>query len=340
MALHAVTLVFEDGRAVRIQARDDETVYAAALRQNVRIATDCLEGACATCKAFCTAGTFALGDYSEQALSDDERAQGYTLCCQARPRSDGVIEFAYASQQALARVPAATYPLRVQRVERVSPSVVRLDLERRIDAPLGFLPGQYVHLRVPGTPALRSYSMANAPEQTEVLSFYVKLLAGGAMSDYAASRAQPGDAIDAIGPFGHFYLRAPVRPIVMVAGGTGLAPMLSMLEHLAQRGGCAHPIHLLYGVNTPDEFFGQEQLAALAGRGLALDVERIPVEAAPGWSGPAGHVTVLLREALIAGGDCDAYLCGPPAMVEAAQTWLAQHGVARQRVHTEKFVAS
>jgi NAD(P)H-flavin reductase len=141
------------------------------------------------------------------------------------------------------------------------------------------------------------------------------------------------------GPFGRFYLRTPVRPVLMVAGGTGLAPMLSMLDHMVHTGASAQPVHLLVGANRPDELFCTDRIAGYAEKGLRLTAEYAVVEPGPGWNGAAGHVTGLLRDALVAE-DSDVYLCGPPPMIEAAQRWLSAGGVDSGRVHSEKFLPS
>ncbi|MSQ72756.1 MAG: 2Fe-2S iron-sulfur cluster binding domain-containing protein [Betaproteobacteria bacterium] len=357
MKTHPITLLFEDGRSRRIEAGEAETVYAAALRHRIRLVTDCLEGACATCKARCTRGDFVLRDYSDEALSADEAKQGYTLTCQMLPRSECVVELPYGSGRVVLDEEPAEHGGVVAAVERVSSTVVRLDIETGTESAAegsrpAFLPGQYVHIRIPGTTAWRSYSFANPAAQPGPLRFYIKLLEGGVMSEYARDRARAGDAIRLDGPYGHFYLREPRRPILMVAGGTGLAPMLSMLDELAKQGGSdqpsdpshpihpIHPIHLLYGANAPDEFFAQAQLAAYAQRGLRFTHELVALHGDGAWRGASGHVTEHLRPGLIHGGDCDAYLCGPPVMIEAAQAWLQAAGLAAQSIHAERFVAS
>jgi benzoate/toluate 1,2-dioxygenase reductase subunit len=334
MAKHKVTLLFEDGRSVVIDADEADTIYLAALKSRIRIETDCLEGACATCKGLCTQGEYFLDDYSDEALSDEEAQRREVLTCQMHPTSDCVIEYPYESSLALRTAPE-TIGGRVAEIETVAESVVRLVVEPETE--LTFLPGQYVHLRVPDTDQHRSYSFANPPATTDRLEFYVKVLESGAMSDYVSRRAKPGDAMPITGPFGHFYLRPPVRPIVMVAGGTGLAPMLSMFDHLTGSGGTEQPIRLLYGANSPAELFALDHLN---GVGLPLETKLAVVASAAGWEGHVGHVTELLGPDLVAGGDVDVYLCGPPPMIEAAESWLLANGVPTGQVHAEKFLPS
>lgn len=340
MTSHRVTLVFEDGRTASITADEADSIYLAALKSRVRLETDCLEGTCATCKGLCTEGEYTLDDYLEEALSAEEAARREVLTCQMHVTTDAVIEFPYESSLALRDEPA-TRPGRVAEIETVSSAVVRLVVEVEDgEAPLGFLAGQYVHLGVPGTEAQRSYSFANPPAETNRLEFFIKALDEGVMSEYVSVRARAGDEMPVTGPFGRFYLRPLERPVLMVAGGTGLAPMLSMMDDMIARGATGQPVHLLYGANTPDELFAADRLAGYAGAGLELTVERAVVETAAGWDGPTGHVTALLRTELINGGDCDAYLCGPPPMIEAAESWLRDAGVEGARIHAEKFIAS
>jgi benzoate/toluate 1,2-dioxygenase reductase subunit len=336
MSSHDIALVFEDGVTRRIRARGDQSLYLAALSHGVRLLTDCREAACGTCKALCVDGKVALEDYSSEALSAAEAGQGYTLPCQGQARSDCVLELPYAS--VLAELPTVP-PLitRVAAVERVARAVVRLDLDPGGAAAPGFLPGQYAHLAVPGTAQRRSYSFGTAPGAAGPLRFYVKLIEGGAMSSYVAGRARLGDEIALDAPFGHFYLRRPARPIVMVAGGTGLAPMLSMLDQLAALG-ATPPVRLLYGAAAPADRFAVEQLQGYRAKGMALDLDCSVVTPTADWTGAVGHVTDLLQADRVAGAEF--YLCGPPAMIEAAQRRLAAFGVLAAHIHAETFLPS
>ncbi len=333
-----ITFVFEDGRTAAVRALQNETVYSAALRANVRLQSDCLEGACATCKAHCVRGEFSLEDYSDEALSDEEGRERYVLMCRMKATSDCVLELPYEASLALAEHAPARFTGRVERVAGVSSSVYRMDVAPDGGPRVAFLPGQYVHLQVPGTSLARAYSFANAPEAAGPYTFYVKALPRGVMSEYVAMRPRSGDPIGMVGPYGQFYLRPVKRPLLMVAGGTGLAPMLAMLEHLAHTGGCAQPIGLLYGVNEADERFALEQLHAYRDAGLPLAIECAAVAGGAGCT--PGHVTSLLHEDRIHGGDCDVYLCGPPPMIDAANRWLHARGVDAKRVHAERFLPS
>lgn len=331
--MHSITAIFEDGRAVRFSARPGEVVYQSAYRASLQLAHDCLEGACGECKAWCTEGEFDLDDYSDEALSDEERRQGQTLLCKMVPRSSCVIELPYPSGFAEAREPASIHA-RLADIERVSSAVVRTRLE--VAEPVDFLPGQYANLSVPGAGVSRAYSFANPPGRP-ALEFYHKLVPGGAMSTYLQDRARAGDAITLSPPAGHFYLRDNGRPLLLVAGGTGLAPFLAMLRSLAENARSDRPIRLLIGVNAAAEFFADAQLAELA-ETLPLRVERIAVSN-EAWAGPTGYVTQLLRDDMVADSP-EIYLCGPPAMIESCSAWLVERGVDRRSIRAEKFLPS
>jgi benzoate/toluate 1,2-dioxygenase reductase subunit len=334
--MHEITSIFEDSKTVKFLARHNEIVYQAALRSGIRLEHDCLEGACGECKALCTQGEFELDDYSDEALSAHEREQGYTLLCRMKVKAPCVIELPYPSRHLAAQYEPQWMDATVVAVEAVSSSVRRMVIRVKTEA-LRFLPGQYVHIEVPGTGLFRSYSFANSPGE-EDLEFFLKVYPEGAMSDYLHQRARAGDTIRIRGPVGHFYLRAVRRPLLMVAGGTGLSPMLSMLRTLATLRSGVPPIHMIYGVNEASEFFGQSELESLAMK-LPLTIERVAVSPC-GWQGSTGHVTMLLRPDLIGSGEYDVYLCGPPPMIEAASAWLQNNGVGADKVHAERFISS
>jgi benzoate/toluate 1,2-dioxygenase reductase subunit len=226
-------------------------------------------------------------------------------------------------------------------MENVSVNVVKLDLGVRGDADAwpSFMPGQYVNIGIPDAGQNRSYSFANSPGARERLTFYIKILESGVMSDFLRGRAKQGDLVNIEGPFGHFYLRGQERPILMMAGGTGLAPMLSMLDQMASIETCRKPVHLLYGVNNADEFFGIRQIESYASKGIDLTYETISLNGSADWDGRSGHVTELLNEKLVRDNP-EIYLCGPPPMIDAANAWFEKIGIDQNFVYSEKFVPS
>lgn len=333
---YTVTCVFEDGASVRFSSSPLETIYQAAIRSGLKLETDCREGACGTCMARRADGEADLGDISDEALSEEQQAQGFVLSCQLRAQSDLVLEFAYPLS--LLKKETVVVAATVAAVEPVADGVMRLLLKAQAGAP-EFLPGQYVNIGIPGGSARRSYSFANPSVAGEEMEFFVRLLEHGAMSDYLRDRAAVGDEVRLQGPLGQFFLRSPRGgPLVMVAGGTGLAPMLSMLATLAAREGERPRVILLYGANHPGELFALERIKAY---GDWIDLRTIVVRGDAGWSGPTGFVTGLLGEGSVdQAALADAYLCGPPPMIDAARAALIDLGVPTARIFAEKFLPS
>ncbi|WP_263253536.1 benzoate 1,2-dioxygenase electron transfer component BenC [Saccharopolyspora rosea] len=332
---HRVALSFEDGVTRFVSCAPHETVAEASYRARINIPLDCRDGACGTCKAFCESGDYDGGDYIEDALSDDEAAAGYVLPCQLMPRSDLVLRI--ASTSTAAKTAAATHSATLTEIRRHSDTTVGFTLELDDRDALSFLPGQYVNVRVPGTDVTRSYSFSSGPED-KTTSFLVRLTDGGVMSTYLREHAEIGDRVEFTGPMGTFFLREPARPALFLAGGTGLAPLLSMLEALAGSAP-AHPVHLLYGVTTDADLVGLPELRHYAETvpGFGFDC----CVADENSTAPnKGFVTSLLTPELLRGGDVDVYLCGPPPMVEAVRDRLRTDGVEPVNFYTEKFAVA
>jgi anthranilate 1,2-dioxygenase reductase subunit len=333
---HTITCLFEDGSSVGVQASPIESVYQACLRHGLTLQTDCREGACAVCKGRLLSGEGRIGDVSREALTEEEEAEGFLLSCQFRVKSNCVIEFPYSLSLIKGAVSSVTAT--IVAVTEVARNVARLLVRTTGKAP-AFLPGQYANLTVPGKVPARSYSYANRPEDSQALEFFIRLLPQGQMSDYLRSAQCVGETIELTGPYGHFFLRPPrSRRLIMVAGGTGLAPMLSILDTLeASTDASNRPqVSLLYGANEPAELFAQERLAA---KRDWVTCATIVVAGDAQWSGPTGFVTKLIDPALTAG-DPDAYLCGPPPMIESARQALVDLGVPAKRIFAEKFSPS
>ncbi len=329
---HQVALAFEDGVTRFISCRDDQTVADASYRQRINIPLDCRDGACGTCKAFCESGQFDGGTYIDDALPADEAAAGYVLPCSMKPRSDLVLQIASTSE--VAKTQAATYTGKVVELQRLSATTVRFGVEIPNRGQLAFLPGQYVNIAVPGTDVTRSYSFSNAPHE-ERLTFLVKLAPGGAMSGYLTDRAAVGDALTFTGPHGSFFLRETDRPVLLLAGGTGLAPILAMLRKL-RAAGSHRKAHLIYGVSTDDDLVELDTLAEVAAglNGFSWDYcVSDPTSAAEN----KGYVMSLMRPEHLYDGDVAIYLCGPPPMVESVRKHVAEAGIEPTGFYYEKF---
>lgn len=329
---HQVALSFEDGVTRFITCAPDQTVADASYRQRINIPLDCRDGACGTCKAFCESGEYDGGTYIDDALTAAEAERGYVLPCSMSPKSDLVLRI--ASTSAVAKTQAATYPATLTALERLSPTTMSVTLKTPNRDELAFLPGQYVNIAVPGTDQTRSYSFSSAPDE-EHLSFLVKMTPGGVMSEYLTERAKPGDELSFTGPHGSFFLRETDRPVLLLAGGTGLAPILSILRKM-RACGSKRPAHLIYGVTTDDDL-----VETGAVNELAADIENLTWDycvADPGSAAPnKGYVTKLIQDEHLHGGDVAVYLCGPPPMVEAVREHFAADGFEPTGFYYEKF---
>ncbi|KXP04008.1 benzoate 1,2-dioxygenase electron transfer component BenC [Tsukamurella pseudospumae] len=337
---HQVALAFEDGVTRFISVDPGQTVADASYRQRINIPLDCRDGACGTCKARCESGSYDGGTYVEDALTAAEAEQGYCLPCSMSPTSDLVLQI--ASTSAVAKTQVGEFAATVTGLDRLTPSTVGLRLRADERDRLAFLPGQYVNIAVPGSgvdgapDAERSYSFASHPDD-EGLEFLVKLIpGGGAMSDWLTGRAAVGDRVTFRGPLGSFFLREADRPALLVAGGTGLAPMLSMLRSMRTRDP-GRTVQLLYGVSQDRDVTQLDVLAQLREDLSAFDFEHC-VSAADSTAAHRGHVTDILRTAHLHGGDVAVYLCGPPPMIEGFRAELDRLGITPTGFYYEKFL--
>lgn len=331
---HQITLRFEDGATQTLPCRAGESVADAALRNRISIPLDCRDGVCGTCKATCVSGDYQHGDYVDDALSAEEARAGRVLTCQMRPQSDCVVEIAAASQAA----GVATYHGRITASRMLSPTTLTFSVALDDRHALSFLPGQYVNVQVPGSDQTRAYSFSSGPSDPEA-SFVVRNVPQGLMSEWLRERARVGDAISFRGPMGSFYLRPLERPVLFLAGGTGLAPFLSMLAKLADDGAASMPIHLIFGVTRDEDRVAIDVLDAYTRR-LPNFSYRCTV-ADPQSSHPhKGYVTAHIDARQLHGGDVDVYLCGPPPMVDAVRSYLDREGLTPRHFYYEKFAGA
>lgn len=327
---YKIALNFEDGVTRFIDCEPDEKVSDAAFRQKINVPMDCRDGVCGTCKCRCEEGSYKLGDYLEDAMTEAEAEERHVLTCQMMPTSDCVVSVPASSLAC--KTGAQAVAAEVIAVDRLSDTSFRLRV--RPDSAPDFLPGQYVNVSIPGTAGTRAYSFSSHPKAGEA-SFLIRNIPGGMMSSYLAERAKPGDRLELTGPMGAFYLRPVTRPLLFLAGGTGLAPFLSMLELLAASG-TDQPVRMFYAVTRDSDLVELERLKDLAARLPDLTLHTIVADADSAHP-KKGFVTDHLNAGDLWDGVADVYLCGPPPMVEAVRAHLVKVGIMPATFHFEKF---
>ena len=331
---YRVALNFEDGITRFIDVKDGEKLLDAAYRNKINLPMDCSDGVCGTCKCRCEAGAYELGDeYLDEALTADEAAQGMVLTCQMVLKSDCTVAVPMASSAC--KIKPAQQHGSIMEVAQLSPSTILLKLA--LEQPAEFLAGQYVQLDIPGTAHSRAYSFSTKPGTKEA-GFLIRNVPGGRMSGWLSAGAKRSDKMSFTGPFGSFYLRAVERPVLMLAGGTGLAPLLSMLELLAENG-TDQKLHLIYGVTRDGDLVETDRLDDLAARLPSFSWTSCVADSQSTHS-RKGYVTEHLAGTPVEAGDCDVYLCGPPPMVEAVRQSFAVRGFTPSRFLYEKFAVS
>ncbi|HZO60001.1 MAG TPA: 2Fe-2S iron-sulfur cluster binding domain-containing protein [Solirubrobacterales bacterium] len=316
-----------------IDCGEEESVLDAAFRHGYNLVYGCREGQCSACKAYLLEGEVVLKPYSTFALSESEETNGYTLLCRAMPEEDLVVELLHYDPD--------NYKLEheirdgrgvVTAVEALTHDIRRLELEVVEPADFSFLPGQYVDVWIPGSDdARRSFSMANLPGDGRI-ELIVKRYEGGRFSSLLDGAISPGDELRFTGPYGAFHLRDSDRPILMVAGGSGMAPILSLLRRLADEGS-DRPVRFFYGARSEQDLFYLDLIQELGAR--LPDFEFVPV---------IGFVHEPACACIEAGemDDPEIYMCGPPPMIDAMIELACEvHGIDESsRIFHDKFTTS
>ncbi|WP_429932732.1 benzoate 1,2-dioxygenase electron transfer component BenC [Agrobacterium vitis] len=330
MTDYKIALNFEDGVTRFIDCKDSEKVLDAAYRKKINLPMDCSDGVCGTCKCRAESGTYDLGDdFIDDALTADEAKSGLVLTCQMKPTSDCVI--AVPTTSASCKTGQQRFQATVASVAPHNDAAIVLEMD--VDAAPTFLAGQYVNIAVPGSTQSRSYSFSSKPGENRI-SFLIKKIPGGVMSNWL-EQAKIGATLDLTGPLGSFYLRDVQRPLLFLAGGTGLAPFLSMLEVLAQQQS-SQTIHLIYGVTRDLDLVLVDQLEAFTGRLPNFTYATVVADDATNHP-RKGWVTQHMPQDMLTGGHVDVYLCGPPPMVDAVRSYFDDNGVKPNSFYYEKF---
>ncbi|MBA3031954.1 MAG: CDP-6-deoxy-delta-3,4-glucoseen reductase [Gammaproteobacteria bacterium] len=314
----------------------DTAILDAALDAGFNLPYGCKDGACGTCKGKVLSGQVDLGTAQDEALSAAERAAGMALFCCARPLSDLSIEV--REIDAVRDIPVRTLPCRVQKLQKLADDVMAISLKLPANERLQFLAGQYIEFLLKDGKR-RAFSLASPPHADEFLEIHVRRVPGGNFTDHVFTQMKERDIMRIEGPLGSFFLREnSSKPIILLAGGTGIAPIKGLIEH-ALHIGIKRPIQLYYGAKDRAGLY----LNGLAEQWAAAHphITYIPVLSEPAaddaWTGRTG----LVHEAVLADhADLSAwqvYACGAPAMCEAAKGDFTARGLPPEEFFADVF---
>jgi len=324
-----------EGQDTAIYADAGQNILEACLAAEIPMPYNCRSGECAECRADLLDGEVAEAPGADpEVFSEADREKGRILTCLCCPVTDVRIDITLRDGVSAPRI--ERYHAHIERVEQVCESVVQVEVETAIPVP--YRAGQYFEWVLPGIAPNRNFSAANKPG-TERIVFDVRLYPGGQASGYVQDRLSAGDALEIIGPYGRFGFSENVhRPAVCVAGGTGLAPMKAMIEQeIANRNN--RQITLYYGARSLADLYDLALLDqwAVADLGFAFHIALSDEPADSDWTGARGLVTALVEDTLFDGFGFEAYLCGPPPMIDAAIPVLEMIGVGREDIYADRF---
>lgn len=308
-----------------------ETLLQAALREGINFPHSCRVGGCASCKCKLVNGKVKELTEAGYILSDEDLDQGYILACQSVPQTDVSIEVDLGSQQARRRVGG-----RVVSQDKLTHDITRLRVQ--LDEALAYKAGQFADISIESLSGVsRSYSFATPVQPDSQVSFFVRRVPGGVFSSAINDGNVVGQSVTIDGPAGDFWLRPSDAPILLVAGGSGLAPVLALLKDAVAHG-VSRPVALLFGAREERDLYALDEIQEIA-RQWRGPFEFIPVLSAAAadasWRGERGLVIDKIPMVLAAG--THAYLCGPPPMIDSAVALLKLHGVPAEHIHADRF---
>ncbi|WP_210547298.1 CDP-6-deoxy-delta-3,4-glucoseen reductase [Rhodoferax sp. PAMC 29310] len=327
------------GRAFSSQA--DETLLAAAIRQGIGLPYGCKDGACGSCKCKKIEGSVTHGPHQSKALSQEEEANGLILTCCAVAQSDVVLE----SRQVTAEgaFPIKRMPTRVSLMEKQSDDVMLVKLQLPANDTFTFHAGQYVEF-ILRDGARRSYSMANAPHtmpQVGGIELHIRHMPGGKFTDHVFGAMKEKEILRIEGPYGSFFLREDSdKPVVLLASGTGFAPIKAVLEQI-QHKGITRPVALYWGGRRPADLYMDAWVKSLLAELPNLTYVPVVSNALPedGWTGRTGFVHQAVLEDTPDLSGYQVYACGAPIVVDSAQAdYLGQGGLPEHEFFADAFV--
>jgi CDP-4-dehydro-6-deoxyglucose reductase len=321
----------------------DERILAAAIRQGIGLPYGCRDGACGSCKSRLLEGRVIHGAHQSKALSADEEAAGFILTCCATPQTDCVVEA--RSVPGAGEFPILKLPSRVMAIDKPSPDVAVLKLQLPANQNLQYRAGQYVEF-ILRDGARRSYSMANAPHllgTPPAIELHIRHMPGGKFTDHVFGAMKEKDILRVEGPFGSFFLRETSdKPMVLLASGTGFAPIKALLEHMEFKG-VTRPTVLYWGCRSKADLYLHEWAEAAAAR--LPHLRYVPVLSEPkaedGWTGRTGLVHQAVMADLPDLSGHQVYACGAPIMVESAERdFTARCGLPADEFFADSFTSA
>jgi propane monooxygenase reductase subunit len=331
---------------IEIEVDETQTVLRAAAEQGLMLMHGCKEGQCAACKSFVLDGEdIELDRYSTFALPDFERDEGFTLLCRAHVYEDVRIELLNYDEEMI----RSGHPIQRGVAEVVSKDPVTHDMRHLVlqliePERVAYFPGQYFDITVPGTEESRSFSVAGTPTADGGrLEFVIRVYPDGLFSTFLDRELSVGDRVEVVGPFGVFTLReGRESDLVFVGGGAGMAPILSVLRALAERGSTRKATYY-YGARRKRDLCFEKELLALAE--VLPNFHFVPALSEPDaddgeWDGEVGLITDVVKRHESDLAAADSYVCGPPPMVEAAMEVLASLGAPDKHVYYDKFTTT
>ena len=320
----------------------DEAILPAASRAGVGLPYGCRDGACGSCKSRLVDGRVIHGAHQAKALSAAEEQAGWILTCCAMPQTDCVVQARTVA--GAGEYPALKMPARVAALTRPAPDVAVIRLQLPATVAFKYRAGQYVEF-ILRDGARRSYSMANAPEhlgEPPVIELHLRHMPGGRFTEHVFAAMKERDILRLEGPFGSFFLREETsKPVVLLASGTGFAPIRAIIEHM-QAQGSARPAVLYWGCRTQADLYQHDW--ALAAAASMPNLRYIPVlsEAGPeqGWHGRTGFVHQAVMADLPDLSGHEVYACGAPVMVDSAQRdFVAQCSLPEDAFYADSFTS-
>ncbi|WP_119154922.1 CDP-6-deoxy-delta-3,4-glucoseen reductase [Caldimonas tepidiphila] len=332
--------VLPSGRAFETQ--EDETLLAAAIREGVGLPYGCKDGACGSCKCRLVEGSVVHGAHQSKALSAEEEQAGFVLTCCATPKADIVLESRQVT--AAGQFPIKKMPCRVASIAKPAPDVAVLRLQLPANDQLQYHAGQYIEF-ILRDGARRSYSMANAPElqgEQPGIELHIRHMPGGKFTDHVFGAMKEKDILRFEGPFGSFFLREDSsKPVVLLASGTGFAPLKALIEHMRVRN-ITRPAVLYWGCRSRQDLYMHEWAEQAAAE--MPNLRYVPVLSEPkpedGWTGRTGFVHEAVMADLPDLGGHQVYACGAPVMVESAQRdFVARCGLPAEEFFADSFTS-